>query len=78
MHRDPMLSDFESEGREFESLRERHHVSLQIKDFLQVSASFCRAIPLLQDVASRYKENLRVTNAYSSTPTPKFLGAFGA
>jgi hypothetical protein len=28
-------SDFESEGREFESLRARHHLGLQIKGFLQ-------------------------------------------
>jgi hypothetical protein len=30
-------SDFDSEGREFESLRERQHLGLQIKGFLQNS-----------------------------------------
>jgi hypothetical protein len=33
-------SDFESEGREFESLRARHHLSLQLKGFLRFPLSF--------------------------------------
>jgi hypothetical protein len=33
-------SDFDSEGREFESLRARQHLGLKIKGFLNVLASF--------------------------------------
>jgi hypothetical protein len=53
-------SDFESEGREFEYLRARHHLSLQIK----VSCGFCfRSLAsfVLQSVASRCQHFQLVT-----------------
>ena len=38
-------SDFDSEGREFESLRARQHLSLQIKGFLQFRLRSFRKFP---------------------------------
>src|ERR1700736_6332146 len=56
-------SDFESEGREFESLRARHHLGLFYKGFLRFRLrSRCQF--RVEDVASRYKGNQRVTNPY--------------
>src|SRR5258708_7748152 len=65
-------SDFESEGREFESLRARQHLSVQTKGFLQFRLrSICQF-----RVARRCEPIQRKSAGYKALPiTPRNTGA---
>ena len=74
-------SDFDSEGREFESLRARQHLSLQIKGFLQFRLRSFRKFPCCV-LYFLNPFNIRLSRLVASSPrntdaTPRFAVCSG-